>query len=235
MSGVAIRASAVTSETATEYFRQVRSYADDRLRTTRRIAGLAWAVAIGFACVSGATSFVAVKLALRPVPDPIVLRVDNATGMVDRVYDVDGGSMAASEAEQRHWLWQFVLAAEGLSSDRTERRRNFDTVTLMSTSDVQNRYAERVSGANPLSPQVVLGPTGQATLSWVSTTFIGRNLAQVRYVLIARKGDNVLPRRNMVATVAFDFAKGPVSGGAVNVNPRGFLVTSYHVDEETAQ
>lgn len=235
MSGVAIRASAVTSETATEYFKQVRSYADDRLRSSRRWAGVAFAIAIGEGLALGAVSFIAVTLALRPVPDPIVLRVDNATGMVDRVYDVDGGVMAASEAEQRHWLWQFVLAAEGLSSDRTERRRNFDTVTLMTAPDVQSRYAERVSGANPLSPQVVLGPTGQATLSWVSTTFIGRHLAQVRYVLIARKGDTVLPRRNMVATVAFDFARGPVSGGAVNVNPRGFLVTSYHVDEETVQ
>jgi type IV secretion system protein VirB8 len=201
----------------------------------RRIGLAGVGGAIGFACGSGAASFVAVTWRCARFPIPSCSGSDNATGMVDRVYDVDGGRWLASEAEQRHWLWQFVLAAEGLSSDRTERRRNFDTVTLMSTPDVQARYAERVSGANPLSPQVVLGPTGQATLSWVSTTFIGRNLAQVRYVLIARKGDNVLPRKNMVATVAFDFAKGPISGGAVNVNPRGFLVTSYHVDEETPQ
>jgi type IV secretion system protein VirB8 len=235
MSGVALRAQPVTAETANAYFKQVRSYADNELRSARRGRTVAWIVAAGFAAGMGAASFIAVTLALRPTPDPIVLRSDNTTGMVDRVYDVEGGPMLATEAEQRHWLWQFVLAAEGLSSDRTERRRNFDTVTLMSTPDVQARYAERVSGANPLSPQVVLGPTGQATLSWVSTTFIGKNLAQVRYVLIARKGENVLPRKNMVATVAYDFARGPISGGAVNVNPRGFLVTSYHVDEETPQ
>lgn len=215
------------------YFTQVASYDEDRLKSSRRSAGLAWTVAACEALMVGGLAFSVVALSTRPLPDPVVLRVDNATGMVDRVYDVAGGEMAASEAEQRHWLWQFVLAAEGYSW--TEAQRNFDTVTLMSTPDVQHAFAERVKGSNPLSPQVVLGRAGQATLSWVSTTFIGPRLAQVRYTQIERKGDNVLPRKNMVATVAFDFAKGPLRGGAINVNPRGFLVTNYHVDREDGQ
>ena len=163
----------------------------------------------------------------------IVLRVDEATGMTDRVYDVRGGEMAASEAEHRHWLWQYVLHRQGYSF--AEAQRNFDVVNLMSTADVQRTYSDWFKGSNPQSPQVVLGRTGQAALSWVSTTFIGPKLAQVRYVTSERKGDLLLPKRNMVATVAFDFARGTLSGNAININPRGFLVTSYRVDQENAQ
>ena len=106
----------------------------------------------------------------------------------------------------------------------------------MSTAAVQLEYANWYRGSNPQSPQVVLGRTGHGkALSWVSTTFIGPKLAQVRYVLAERKGDLMLPKRNMVATIAFDFSKGPISGSAININPRGFLVTSYRVDQENAQ
>jgi type IV secretion system protein VirB8 len=238
MSGIArplILAKTVTSDpgVADAYFRQVGSYADDRLRSAKRGQALAWTVAIAEGIVIGGLVFAVVVQSIRPMPDPLVLREDKTTGMIDRVYDVAGGEMAATEATNRYSLWQFVRAAEGYSWP--EAQQNFDTVTLMATPDVQKQVAARVNGSNPQSPQVVLGRTGQATLSWVSTTFLGPKLAQVRYVQIERKGDNVLPKKNMVATVAFDFATGPIRGGAINVNPLGFLVTNYHVDREDAQ
>lgn len=238
MSGIArplLPAKAVTSDPGVvdAYFKQVGSYADDRLRSAKRGQALAWTVAIAEGLVIGGLAFAVIVQSIRPMPDPVVLRMDNATGMVDRVYDVAGGEMQASEAVQRHYLWQFVLSAESYGFD--EAQRNFDTVTLMASPDVQHAYFERVKGSNPQSPQVVLGRSGHATLSWVSTTFIGPKLAQVRYRQIERKGDNVLPKKDMVATLAFDFAKGPIRGGAINVNPLGFIVTNYHVDREDAQ
>lgn len=220
-------------ELVATYFKQVASYEGDRLKWAYRIAGLGWTVAAAAGIVAGAACFAIAGLTPLKRTDVVVLRVNETTGMTDRVYDVAGGPMAASEAEQRHWLWQYVLHREGYSF--AEAQYNFDVVNLMSTPDVQQHYSDWFRGSNPLSPQVVLGRNGQAALSWVSTTFIGPKLAQVRYIVAERKGDLLLPKRNMVATVGFDFSRGPISGNAINVNPRGFLVTSYRVDQENAQ
>ncbi len=215
------------------YFAQVSSYEGDRLKRAYRGSGIAWTVAAGASILAGVLGFALVVVATRPPPPAVAFRVDNATGMTDRIYDVAGGEMAATEAENRHWLWQYVLHRQGYSF--AEAQFNYDVVSLMSTADVQRRYDEWFRGSNPLSPQVVLGRTGQATLSWVSTSFIGPKLAQVRYVQSVRKGDLLLPKLSMVATIAFDFAHGPISGSAVNINPRGFLVTSFREDQENAQ
>lgn len=215
------------------YFKQVASYEGDRLKRAYRSSSIAWTVATSAGILAGVLGFALVVVETRPPAPPVAFRVDSATGMTERMYDVSGGEMAATEAESRHWLWQYVLHRQGYSF--AEAQFNYDVVSLMSTPDVQHRYDEWFRGSNPLSPQVILGRTGQATLSWVSTSFIGPKLAQVRYIQSVRKGDLLLPKLSMVATIAFDFAHGPISGSAVNINPRGFLVTSFREDQENAQ
>ena len=106
---------------------------------------------------------------------------------------------------------------------------------LMSSRTVQGEHAADYRGSNPTSPQVVLGRDGSASLRWVSTSFLGPKLAQVRFVQIERKGDSLLPPKRMVATIGFDFSPGAVSSSAINVNPLGFIVTSYRADREVAQ
>lgn len=228
----ALRAQHVPNDPAllAAYFNQVDSYAADRLRDAARSRRLAWAVAAFASVLAGAACVAVAALAPLKTVVPVVFRVDNASGMVDRVYDVRGGEMAATEAERRFFLWQYVRQREGYVA--AEAQYHFDAVNLMSTADVQQRYAEWFRGSNPQSPQVVLGRAGTSTVSWVSTSFLGPKLAQVRYVQQDRKGDQLLPARRMVATIAFDFARGSTNGSAVNVNPDGFLVTSYHADME---
>ena len=218
--------------TSEAYFRQVDGFGRSRIAWANRMASAAWFVAIGMGTIAAAEAYGLATLSARAVPDPIVLRVDNSTGLVDRIYNT-AGDTSASEAEARHWLWQFVKAAEGYSY--AEARPNFDTVTLMAAPNVQAWQAQRTRGSNALSPQNVLGRDGQSVLNWGSTTFINKNLAQVRFTQADRKGDNVLAPRHMVATVGFTFVKGGVSGAALNINPRGFLVTSYTVDQEGAR
>ena len=212
------------------YFQQVESYSADRLRSALRSRRIAWTVAGGSMVLAAAACLAVAALAPLKTVVPVVFRVDNVSGMVDRVYDVRGGEMAATEAERRFFLWQYVRHREGYVA--AEAQYNFDVVNLMSTADVQQRYAEWFRGSNPQSPQVALGRAGTSMVSWVSTSFLGPKLAQVRYVQQDRKGDQLLPVRRMVATIGFDFARGSTTGSAVNVNPDGFLVTSYHADME---
>ena len=69
----------------------------------------------------------------------------------------------------------------------------------------------------------------------MSTSFLGDKLAQIRFQQLDRKADVALPPKQLVATIAFDFANGKLSSEAINVNPTGFIVTSYHADPEVAR
>lgn len=231
----AFQARPVTSDPAVldAYFAQVASYEADRLRSYQRTARMGFTVGaigalIGLAGIAAVAGMAPLKTVL-----PLVFRVDNTTGAVERIYDVRGGELAASEASRRYFLWQYVRHRQGYSA--AEAQANFDAVALMSSPRVQNEYAADYRGSNPNSPQVVLGRDGSASLRWVSTSFLGPKLAQVRFVQHERRGDVALPAKPMVATIGFDFAPGEVSSSAINVNPLGFIVTSYRADMEAAQ
>ncbi|MGI4945992.1 MAG: virB8 family protein, partial [Janthinobacterium lividum] len=199
----------------------------------RRSARVAWSVAVAAGVVAGTACLALVGLTPLKTVEPIVFRVNDTTGMVDRVFDVRGGEMAASEAERRYFLWQYILHRQGYQF--TDAQRDFDVVSLMSTADVQQQYTAWFKGSNPSSPQVLLGRNGSSTVNWISTSFLGPKQAQVRFTQQERKGDTLLALRHMVATITFDFARGDTTGSAINVNPDGFLVTSYRVDQENAQ
>jgi type IV secretion system protein VirB8 len=214
----------------TAYFEKVTSYEADRLRSARRTARAGFLVgAIG--CLIGVAGVAAVA-AMAPLKAvlPLVFRVDNTTGAVERIYDVQGGDMAATEASTRYFLWQYVRNRQGYSAP--EAQASFDAVALTSAPQVQNEYAAAFRGSNPNSPQVLLGRDGAASVRWLSTSMLGPRIAQVRFNQIERKGDTQLPPKRMVATIAFDFVPGQLSTSALNVNPLGFVVTSYRADME---
>ncbi|ONF49432.1 virB8 family protein [Methylobacterium radiotolerans] len=221
------------SQVLTAYFEQVASFDADRRRSAQRVARISLAVgALGL--VAGLAGVVSVA-ALAPLKTvvPLVFRVDNATGAVERVYDVDGGSMAATDAVTRHFLWQYVRLRQSYSP--AEAQAQFEQVAVMSSPAVQNQYAEEYRGSNPNSPQVILGKDGAASVRWVSTSILGPKLAQVRFTQQERKGDTLLPPKRMIATIGFDYTPKRVSSATLNVNPLGFIVTSYRADQENTQ
>lgn len=212
------------------YFAQVASYEADRLRSHRRTARAGVAIGAAGALVGLAGALAVAALTPLKSVVPLVFRVDSATGAVERVYDLQGGPLAATEAEQRYFLWQYVRLRQGYSA--AEAPANFEAVALLSAPPVQADYAAEFRGSNPASPQVLLGRDGTATLRWMSTSFLGPRLAQLRFVQHERKGDAALPVKRMVATIGFDVVPGPLSASAININPLGFVVTSYRADVE---
>ena len=156
----AFKARPITSDPAVlaSYFTQVASYEADRLRSYSRTAKLGFAAGalgllVGLAGVGAAASLAPLKTVL-----PLVFRVDNTTGAVERVYDVRGGELAATDATKRYFLWQYVRHREGYSY--AEAQSDFDAVSLMSTPSVQKQYDDAFKVSNPTSPQNLLGKDG---------------------------------------------------------------------------
>lgn len=217
----------------TAYFEQVASYEADRVKSAKRM-GRAGVIIGAIGALIGVAGMGAVA-ALAPLKTvlPLAFRVDNTTGAVEQVFDIQGGEMAATDASTRYFLWQYVRHRQSYSAP--EAQAAFENVALMSSPQVQADYAAAFKGSNPNSPQVLLGRDGSASVRWVSTSLLAPRLAQVRFAQLERKGGVQLPEKRMVATIAFTFSPADLSSSALNVNPLGFIVTSYRADTEFTQ
>src|SRR5687768_2927679 len=93
------------------YFQDAASWDADRAAMTARSVRLAWRIAIG-ACALTAIA-IAALLALMPLKrvEPFVIRVDNATGIVD-VVPVLAGNAPLPETVTRYLLTHYVTVCE---------------------------------------------------------------------------------------------------------------------------
>lgn len=215
------------------YLADSKSFDDDRIARLTRSERRAWRVAIvAVACVVALCLALAGLAPLKTVMPPVVVQVDQASGVVDVLTTVNGmKQVAPGEPEQKYWLAQYVEAREGYTW--TDRQLFFRRVSLMSDVAEQNRYANYVNASNPDAPQRKFGTNAIVDIRIRSISLTGGNSAAVRYERIVRSSDGRESMSRWVATMAFSFIEAPMSESDRLINPRGFTVRDYRLDEET--
>ena len=212
------------------YFENARRWEQDLLASAHRSKRLAWSVAAVASLLAIVSVSAVAALAPLKTVEPFVIRVDNATGIVDAVSALKDTSNTYGEAVARYFLAKYVQAREGYA--RAEAETNFRTVSLLSGQGEQQRFAAYYRGSNPESPQVLYGRTGVAEVRIKTISLLGPGLASVRYLRETRKGEEV-KTSHWIATVTFDIRpEVSISTQDRLVNPIGFLVSEYHADPE---
>ncbi|HEV2603760.1 MAG TPA: virB8 family protein [Microvirga sp.] len=212
------------------YFERARRWEQDRMLAAERSKRLAWTVAAIASCLTLAS--VGAVAALSPLKsvEPYVIRVDNATGIVDVVASLSATPADYPEAVTRYFLAKYVRARESFA--QAEAEVSFKVASLLSTAGEQQRFAAYFRGSNPESPQVTLGRYGIAEVRIKTISMIGPNLASVRFVREVRRGEE-LKVTHWIATLTFAITpEAAISTSDRLVNPIGFLVSEYRADPE---
>ncbi|WP_363351684.1 virB8 family protein [Methylocystis echinoides] len=214
------------------YFERARLWEQDLLLAAQRSQRIAWGVAAAASLLAFASIGAVAALTPLKTVEPFVIRVDNATGIVDVVSAVKDEPQTYDEAIARYFLAQYVRVREGYSF--VEAPSNFRTVSLLSTQTEQERFAHLYRGSNPESPQAAYGRSGLAEIRIKAISLLGPTLASVRYLREVRHGDET-KLSHWIATVTFSFEKkATISSSDRLINPLGFLVSEYRSDPETA-
>src|SRR3954464_14986696 len=212
------------------YFEQARLWEQDLLLQAHRSKRLAWTVAAFSSALSIASVGAVAAMAPLKTVEPFVIRVDNATGIVDVVSALRDGPTAYGEAVTRYFLAKYVRAREAYS--RSEAEANFKTVSLLSDGSEQTRFAAFYRGPTPETPKVAYARPGLAEVRIKTISLLGPNLASVRFLRETRKGDETRTS-HWIATLTFEVRPdAKVSTSDRLVNPIGFLVSRYHADPE---
>jgi len=215
------------------YFDEARRWDQDRLKSAERSKRVAWTVAILATTVAIAASTAVAALAPLKTVEPYVVRVNQATGAVDVMTGLTGErGVTYNEAVSKSFLAQYVRAREGYLPPAAQE--NFQFVTILSTPDEQQRWADLYRATNPESPQVLVGSAGSATVLIRNITFINDKVANVRFSKTVRLGQDV-KTTDWIATLTFAYTKAPMLESDRIRNPLGFQVESYRADPEISQ
>ncbi|ELS7696534.1 type IV secretion system protein [Campylobacter coli] len=164
--------------------------------------------------------------------EPYVIRVDNTTGMVDILTMLDEKEIKANEALDKYFISTYVKAREGYYYDLLNQ--DYLLTQLMSSEKVANEYRALYEGdnardqilknSNEVSVQIlsiVLGESNGVKTATVRAIITTKNLTS--------KGTT---QATKVITLSYDYILAKASEENRILNPLGFKVTNYRIDEE---
>lgn len=162
---------------------------------------------------------------------PYVVRVDSSTGIPDILTTLNTEKVEFDEVMDRYWLARYVRARE--SYDWYTLQEDYETVGLLSASDVGKIYASAYEGDNAL--QKKRANRIRVTVEIISIVPTPNRTATIRFRTRTAPPDGGSPPEvaNYVATIAYQYKpRTSMKGSDRLVNPFGFVVTSYRVDKE---
>jgi type IV secretion system protein VirB8 len=162
--------------------------------------------------------------------EPFVIQVDQKSGITQTVDPLTVKELTANEAVNNFFIVQYIRSRE--TYDIHDLARNYNIVRIMSERDkVYPEFVARADPNNPRSNAARLGSTGQRTVKFKSITYLNPQLAQAR-LLIEEKGNNSYTQQHMIALLGFQYIKLNLNNEERYINPLGFRVTDYRLDED---
>jgi len=163
--------------------------------------------------------------------EPFVIQVDPKSGITQVVDPKTVGSVTGVEAVNNYFLVQYIRARE--SYNVNDITRNYATVRVMSDEQsVYSQFKREVSPSNPSSITARMGSTGSRTVKFKSITYIKPQLAQARLLIEENTANGGTLQYHRIATISFEYAKLQLTAEERYINPLGFRVTDYRVDED---
>jgi type IV secretion system protein VirB8 len=223
------RSLTVNKSEEADYYKAAASWDDDRVLEAVKSRKVAWVVA-GSACSLAGILALALTLLvpLKRVETQLV-RVDSSTGIVDNVIRLKDAELGKDELMSRYFLRKYVVLRK--SYTRQQLQLSYDQLTLLTDPKLRVQLKQEFQMTSPTSPFTRYGELGVADVKIKSVAFLQSNIAQVRYYIVERKS-GAETQVHEVATIEFRYVAAPASEATRQVNPLGFLVTSWRADPE---
>jgi type IV secretion system protein VirB8 len=163
--------------------------------------------------------------------EPFVIQVDQKSGITQTVDPLTVKELTANEAVNNFFIVGYIRARE--TYDIHDLARNYNIVRIMSERDkVYPDFVMQADPNNPRSNAARLGSTGVRTVKFKSITYLNPQLVQAR-LLIEEKSDNAgYTQQHKIALVGFEYIKLNLTNEERYINPLGFRVTDYRLDED---
>lgn len=215
------------------YLKEAKSWETSAMEAKAKSERRAWLVAIGASAIALSQGLAIAMLTPLKTVEPLVIRVDKSTGIVDQVNTIVDGKTNYEEALNKYFLQKYVLYREGYSKELFEEFYN--AVGIMSEPIEQQKYYESINPKNPRSPVNLYGPYAKVRIAVKSISFLRPDIGSVRYMRTVERGLDKSEVTHWVATIGFKYAGRAMKESDRAINPLGFQETDYRNDPDALQ
>ena len=169
--------------------------------------------------------------------EPFVIQVDQKSGITQTVDPLTARELTANEAINNFFLVQYIRAREAYNVN--DLTRNYNIVRVMSEPNkVYRQFVHQAEPNNPASNAARLGGTGTRMVRLKSVSYLNpqtpnTQLVQVRMLIDEAGGTVGYSQQNKIALITFEYAKLKLTTEERYLNPLGFRILDYRVDEDT--
>lgn len=221
------------------------NFETSRIKQIEKSKNTAWRVAF-MACITTICLAVALVflLPLKKV-EPYLVRVDNNTGQTDIVRTLHNAQSDYTEEVAKYFTANYVRLRE--SYDWYTIQNTYNQTLLFSDPKEQNRLKNKMSKST--APHKVYKDQKRIKININSVSFIGEpdtNLIQVRFTKTIEptdggsyspQDDTTFPRdivSQHIAIIGYEYINVPEVDDVRLINPLGYTVKTYRVDEDSA-
>ena len=178
---------------------------------------------------SAAAAVVILQLIPLKTIEPFVIQVDQKSGVTQTVDPLTIKELTANEAVNNYFVVQYMRAREKYNI--SDLAQNYNLVRVMSESrTVYPQFVGEADPNNPRSNAARLGSFGERTIKIKSITYLGPQRVQVRFFCEEKGGAGGIQHK--IALMSFEYVKMSLTTEERYLNPLGFRVTEYRVDED---
>lgn len=165
--------------------------------------------------------------------EPFVIEIEERTGVPTVVDPVTIEAYSANDTVVRYFIMKYIRAREEYSPSLY--RYNFDTVVRVLSSEgvYYSDYKPKFSLGNPQSPVNTLGTAFYKTALLKSIIFPAPGTAQVRFTLQTdNSAGGIYNSADKIVFMQYEFANINMNENERLINPLGFRVTNYKIEDE---
>ncbi len=164
--------------------------------------------------------------------DPFVIEIEEKSGVPTVVKPLSIETYSANESIKRYFVMKYIRAREEYYSETFNRNFN-DVVRVLSSSSVYySDYRNKFGYNNPSSPYNLYGSGSYRTVGLKSIIFPSDTSAQIRINLTVSGQINMV--MNKIIYMEFDYFNLNMSEQDRLINPLGFQVTLFRMDDENS-
>lgn len=209
---------------------KVRNWYEERYETITVQRNLLFVILLILLCLSVVSIGVVAYVINMKRFDPFVIQIDDTTGIAKIVNPLSSNVLGGNEALARYFIKKYVSARETYNpvDFETLARRN---VRLLSTGSVYWSYRGflRNEEVNPAIKYGQKNTTYMQVKSW-------SKLAENKYIMRFSIHETAQRKQsfNKIAVVEFEYMPMELTEAERDINPVGFQVTGYRVDDDNS-
>ncbi len=161
---------------------------------------------------------------------PFVIEIEKKTGNVILVDPVSIKEYAADKTIAESYLVRYIKARELFNPD-TFQYDYYTEVRLFSAPDVYSKFRYFIRISNQDSPINLYANVISSSMKVKSIQHMTSNAVQVRFALEFKEKNTVITK-DKIAFISYGYYSLEMNQEERYVNPIGFQITSYRVDDE---